>query len=142
MGNMFNNYPQPANYIPNNRIKTIEKFELDIMTGESASHTFEVPLDVEGECSNVEVIYKVGINVVLVKDMSELDIEPEPVASGETPTYTFIIAHISPEETLLFNDTLLDTFVQLKFVLNDGDVLYTEIYPVNVVDSLDTGTQQ
>lgn len=145
MGNMFNNYPQPEGYVPNNRKKPICNHGLNIMVGETSSHTFEIPgINVKFDCNLVKVMYKVGLEVVITKDIDPIseDVDSYNVTNhyGNDFIVSSITDHISPEETLKFKDTLLDTTVQLKLFKNDGDIVYSEIYDVTIVDSLDEGS--
>lgn len=133
MAEMFENYPQPADYIPNNRPKAHRHFCLNIMTGESTTHTFEIPFDVSEETLNVEIIYKLGLNVVLTKQGKV------EVLKKDKCNFSSVSCELEPEDTLLFKDTLLDTHVQLKFTMTDGSTMYSEIYKVNVKDSLLSG---
>lgn len=146
MNHMFDLYPQPDDYIPNNRIRCFEEQHINIMVGETSSHTFRIPFNVEEDCTDVKVIYKVGINVALVKEFEELEIDVESKeieVGGEIKTiyYTLITDTISPDETLAFADTLLDTFVQLRFTMKEGIITYSEIYPVSVRNSLDSSAK-
>ena len=131
MSEMFKNYPQPDNYIPDNRPKCIPEFGLDIMTGETASHSFDIPFNVEDEALNYYVIYKLGIDVILVKDKENL------IVTEEDDGTSVITCGLSEEETKMFSSTILDTSVQLKFLFKDNSIAYTDIYSVNVVDALD-----
>ena len=72
MGDMFKNYPQPEDYIPDNRPKPMHQHEITIMTGETASHTFDVPFDVNEDCNGLEVIYKLGLDIALIKETANL----------------------------------------------------------------------
>lgn len=128
---MFRNYPQPDDYVPNNRPKCHKPFKLDIMTGETAIHTFEIPFDVKEVCDVVEVIYKSGLTPEIVKNDSELEIITDDWG------HSIITCTLSAEETSLFTNTLLDTKVQLKFYMKNQDVTYSDIYNVKVVNSLD-----
>lgn len=131
MGNMFKNYPQPGDYIPDNHPKFCEPFKLDIMTGETAIHSFEIPFNVITDCEAVEVIYNVGINIILSRITSELDIHVEE------NNHSIITCTLSSDDTMLFRNTLLDTQVQIKFTMRDKKIVYSDIYPVHVVDSLE-----
>lgn len=136
---MFDNYPQPDDYIPNNRPKPMHKHEITIMTGETASHTFDVPFDVKEDCIDIEVIYKLGLNVIITKKSNELDIVSKEKGDWH---YSSVTSSLSSEETALFHDTLLDANVQIKFTMKDGTmkdgaIQYSEIYKVDVQDSLD-----
>ncbi len=136
MAEMFRNYPQADDYIPNNRPKAIKKMEVSIMTGETTTHTFDIPFDVSDKTKiiTLEVLYKVGIDVVLIKTEDELDIE----ADEPKPGHSLVACQISPLESLLFSNTVLDKFVQIKFFMADGSIQLSEIYEITVRDSLAT----
>ena len=123
---MFDLYPKTET--PDNRPKCPRHFHLDIMTGENASHSFEVPHRVLENSSKIEVIYKLGIEVKLVKEVAPEDIDDND---------NVVTVKLSPEDTELFAKTLLTTNVQLKFTMDDGSTLFSEIYRVNVTDSLE-----
>lgn len=133
MTDMFNNYPQPEGYIPNNRPRHRKPFCLDIMAGETAVHTFEIPFNVNEACNGFEVIYKLGLTTLIIKNSSELEI-----IIGECGN-SLITCTLTPEETALFADTLLDAKVQIKFYMKDeGTVSYSEVYKIKLLNSLDT----
>jgi len=134
--NIFDNYPSSSDYIPDNRPKHHKKHIITIMTGETATHSFDVPFDVAEVCSSVEVFYKLGLDVVLVKEMNDLEIVS--IYDEERDWhYSNVIVTLSCDETSLFRDTLLDTHVQMRFTMKDNTVEYSEIYPVKVEDSLE-----
>lgn len=130
---MFDRYPQPADYIPDNRPRCCPKTDLIIMTGETSIHSFETPFDINDYCNNVEVIYKNGINVVLIKTLDEVEV------SLDEHGFSIITVTMSPSESNLFENTLLDTSVQLKFTMRDYSVVFSKIYEVKVFDSLEDG---
>jgi len=132
MSEMFKNYPQPEDYIPNNRPRCCPKKGLDMMAGETAFHSFEIPFNVVTDCLDYKVIYKLGIDVILVKSKEQLTVVEEDNSS-------IINCELSSSETKLFGNTLLSTEVQIKFIMNDGSVSYTDVYKVKVNDSLDDG---
>lgn len=132
---MFKNYPQPEDYIPDNRPKCHKPFRLDIMAGETATHTFEIPFNVVESCSNVEVIYKLGLKDIITKSVN---LSGEDVVETEC-NHSIITCRLSEEETKLFANTLLDAKVQLKFYMIDDSIAYSEIYNIILVDSLDVG---
>ncbi len=132
MTDMFRNYPQPEGYKPNNYPKCRDFKPIEIMCGETAIHTFEVPFNVEEKCSMYEVIYKLGIEPVIIKS-STIDLE----AVITDHATSFINCKLKPADTLCFKNTFLATNVQLKFYMLDGSVSYSEIYKVYVRDSLD-----
>ena len=132
MSHMFDNYPQPSYYIPNNRKCHFPKEVITIMTGETTVHSFDIPFDVDNETLSYRALYKLGLNIVLVKEKEECDVLYE----NGVATLTWVL---SPNETLLFKDTLLDTRVQLEFVMQDHSISYTNILKVKVIDSLNKG---
>lgn len=137
---MFDNYPSPEGYIPDNREVPFENYGLTIMAGETASHSFDIPFDVNEDCNGVEIIYKLGLTVVLTKIPNSGNIAVIRDDSGEF-CYTNITVVLSEEETLLFKDTLLDAFVQLKFIMKDNSIQYSEICPITIEDALDVTTE-
>ena len=131
MGDMFNNYPQPEDYVPNNRPRHRKEFRLDIMTGETAIHSFEIPFNVEEQCTEFEVIYKLGLKPILIKNSWVLDVTTTECGRS------VITCTLSPDETKLFKDTFLEAKVQIKFYMNDGSISFSEIYKVVHKDSLE-----
>ena len=133
MSEMFKNYPQPEDYIPNNRHSIVIKEQLTIMAGESTSHSFEVPFDVDEQMSDYAVIYKLGLDVVVEKDKSQLS-----YVYDEDHNESIITCLLTPEETALFKNTLLSAAAQIKFITKeDGKVSYSEICPIILMDSLE-----
>lgn len=128
---MFDNYPQTE--VPNNRCKCFPEFHLDIMTGETASHTFEIPFNVKTDCLKCEVLYKLGIKLILQKS--------EGLEILETDKGSVVTCKLSAQETALFGHTCLDAKVQLRFTMNNGAILYSDIYNVSVTDSLWTDSE-
>ena len=131
MSEMFKNYPQSEDYIPNNRPRKHECPKIEIMTGETAVHTFEIPFDVEADCSDFEVIYKLGLEDIIIRDKNDLD---TTVMEDDT---SIITCSLSPFETEMFKDTLLRASVQIKFYMNTGAIAFSEIYRVYIVNSLE-----
>lgn len=130
MTEMFNNYPQPEDYIPDNRPKPIEEVKIDIMTGGTAIHTFEVPFNVSEECNEIEVIYKQGIKPIIIKNSFSLEVV-------ESEGKSIVTSTLSPEETQMFKNNILKTRVQMKFYMKDDSVIYSEIYKVTVRNATD-----
>lgn len=131
---MFDNYPQPKDYIPNNRPKCHKPFKLDIMVGETAIQSFDIPFNVEEVCTDWKIIYKMGVDVVLIKEKQDIDVVTEDDGTS------ILTCTLTPTETTLFSSTILDTHVQIKFIMKTNEIVYSEIYKVNVRDSLDKGS--
>lgn len=134
---MFKNYPQAEDYIPNNRRKCFPKSKITIMAGETTIHSFEIPFNVETDTIDCDVIYKLGLNVVLTKDITDCTFTYD-----EDNHKTILTCTLSSEDTMLFANTLLDAHVQIRFIMNDSSVMYTEIYPVKLIDSLDVAKEE
>lgn len=135
MSDMFRNYPQPEGYTPNNRIRCHGRKPITLMAGETTTHTFDVPFDIKKDTTNLEIIYKLGLSPVLVKDETEVEIGDY----DEEKHQSVLTCVISSEESKLFADTLLKASVQIKFIMTDGSTLYTEIYTIKLKDALDIG---
>lgn len=128
---MFDNFNNiPEGYIPDNRPKHCPCRKLDVITGETAVHTFEIPFDVTKECIDYSVTYKYWGDKKLVYGKDELEVE---VLEDETSTIT---CRLNPVVTLLFGNTPLDTLVQLRFVMADRTVSFSQIYKIKVFNSI------
>ncbi len=132
MSEMFKNYPQPDDYIPNNHPKHCKKHELEIMSGETTTHTFEIPFNVNEETLDFKIIYKLGVEVVLVKNKSALTIVIDENNNS------IISCVISSQESSKFKHTSLDAHVQIKFIMKDYTTQMSEIYKVKLRNSLDS----
>ncbi len=131
MTDMFDNYPQKEEYIPDNRKCFFPKEVVTIMPGETTTHSFEIPFDVSVGTIDYSIIYKVGLHIALEKGKSSCE-----VVWDEERNISIMTWVLSVPETMLFKDTLLDTHVQIKFTMVDGSIAFTEIYPVFVQNSL------
>ena len=129
---MFDNYPQPSDYIPCNRRLVVPKDDVIIMPGETTTHSFEIPFNIDEVTTDRKIIYKLGLNIVLEKDKESSTVVYDPEKHLSILTWI-----LSPEETVLFKNTLLQGQVQIKFTMSDGTIAYTEINPVKIEDSLE-----
>ena len=132
MSEMFRNYPQPDDYKPDNYPKCKKPFQLDIMTGETAIHSFEIPFNIEENCIEYEVIYKLGIKPIIIKNSWVLEL-----TYNEKTGHSIITCVLAPEETKRFENTNLSARVQVKFYMNNNSVQFSEIYRIKVTDSLE-----
>ena len=134
MSDMFKNYPQPDDYVPDNRRVRIPKELLTIMSGETTTHSFELPFNYESY-KDYKAIYKLGINVVLEKSKEECT-----AMYDEDEDISILSWTLSPSETMLFRDTNLDAKVQLRFVESDDTIAFSEILDIVLEDSLQNTT--
>ena len=128
---MFKHYPQPDNYTPYNIPHGIKHEEITIMAGESATHSFEIPFNVIEDVTDFEIIYKLGISMSLIKSYlgeKEKEYPAITVVYDEDSHKSMITCVLSVIETQLFRDTLLDCKVQIKFIMKDLSIAYTEVY--------------
>lgn len=134
MSELFDNYPQPSDYIPNNRRKCFPKKEITIMAGETTIHSFEIPLNAFTDLVDFDIIYRLGIHVVVVKNKKSCT-----VVYDEDTKKSNISCTLSKDDTKLFKETLEQAQVQLRFVMRDLSTSYSNIYPITLIDSLDNG---
>lgn len=128
---MFDRYPQPEEYIPDNRPRPRKEKEVTIMAGETTIHSFEVPAVTEQGADNFRIIYKLGLDIVVEKSKNDPDVE---VNTGKC--MSIITCTLDPEETNIFRNTLLDAWVQVIFEMKDGSTACTEILKIKLEDSL------
>ena len=148
MCNMFENYPQPENYIPNNRRIKVPKDVVTIMIGETTEHSFEIPLNLDEDTLDYVAIYKLGLKTVLVKPKEDCKVVLDAKTRTSIMTWT-----LSPDETKLFQSelqmykptiklkSLLECQVQLKFIMKDNTTQFSDIMNIKLEGSLlDTDT--
>ena len=131
---MFENYDNMnPDYIPDNRPKCHCHCGLKLMTGETTTHSFEIPFDVEKDVKDYQIIYRYNLNEILIKNKNEIE-----VISYDDETHKSIIScTISADESKLFNSLTLDCFAQVKFINLDDTISYSVIYKVKISDAID-----
>ena len=97
--------------------------ENDIIIGSSCTHIFKFPFKYSETVEKMWVIYKQNLSdLVLEREVkSDEVVEFTQCCGREYSTVTLVL---TPEETELFRDTLLDTFVQVKMENKNGEILY------------------
>jgi len=117
---------EPTHY-PNNKILFLHNDSIDeIIIGGSCNHIFELPFKYS-ECIKAGwVIYKQGFEEKL-----RLQITPEMVTECKHRGST-ITVKLTPEMTLKFDSTLLDTHCQLRLIDNNSQVLYDKPHEISV----------
>ena len=139
MTDMFKHYPQPDDYKPDNYPKCHHKHELTIMAGENTSHTFEVPFNVETDTLDYDILYQLGVTLLITKNKRYCE---TIVDEDKYHPTTFITCSLSSSETLLFANTAREARVQIRFRMKDLSTVYTEIYTIKLMDSLDASEEQ
>ena len=133
MSDMFHKFDNlPDGYVPNNeptrRCCSDKNF---IITGQSVSHSFIVPFNAETDLADYEIIYKTGVDIILRR--SKNDLETSVTDDGSS----VITCSLSSDDSKKFDNTILDTFAQLKFVMLDGTSSYSALYRIIVINSLE-----
>lgn len=134
MSDMFHKFDNlPEGYVPNNEpVRCCRCSDNDfIITGQSVSHSFSVPFNVDTDLADYEIIYKTGVDIILRR--SKKDLETLVMDDGSS----VITCSLSSDDAKKFDNTLLDTFAQLKFVMLDGTASYSAIYRIRVLNSLE-----
>ncbi len=115
---------------PNNKHKFLFKDKTDtIIVGATCEHIFEVPFSFNNYVKNCTIIYKQGFDTIL-----EVFVEPSWVT--ETPYGSKIHVTLTPNQTKIFRDTVLNTFVQLRVETLDDKLLYDDPHLIWVKEPL------
>ena len=126
--NWVDNYKETIN--PDNRHNFIFKDDTDsIIIGASCEHIFETDFRFSDYVLVGKVIYKQGLDIVL-----EINIEPENVK--EIGRHSVITINLTPADTSLFKQTFLDTYVQLRIMTVNHEVLYDDPHKIVVNEPL------
>lgn len=122
---------------PNNKCRKVPVNPINELTiGSTTTHTFSLPFIYSEYVKYCEIIYKQGLNVVLVK--TDYTVQEENLDGG----CSMIRVVLSPEDTLKFNRSLLDTFVQVKIVNIKGEVSYSTPNSIKILNPLDGGNKE
>lgn len=133
MSDMFNNYPQPADYIPNNRECKCCCDEQDtIIVNGTTVHTFKLNFSFSELCESFEVIYKSGLNDIITINSLALG---APFEIIEEDGKTNIIITLSPDNTQVFSK-FRDAYVQMKLYMKDKTVIYGDLNKLTVIETL------
>lgn len=108
----------------------------DIVVGGTAVHIFHVNFNLIDLCKELEVVYTKGLSKLFVfsKSLGGSNLSGTN-ALDCLDEYTVSVT-LSPEDTRQFDPHQV-TFVQAKFVLKDGTVLYGKRNKVNIVGTLE-----
>ena len=108
----------------------------DVVVGGTAVHVFHVNFNLLDLCKELEVVYTKGLSKLFVFSKS-LDASNSSGANAlDCPDEYTVSVTLSPEDTSQFDPHMV-TFVQAKFVLKDGTVLYGKRNRVNIISTLE-----
>ena len=108
----------------------------DVVVGGTAIHVFHVNFNLLDLCKELEVVYTKGLSKLFVFSKSLDDSNSSGANALDCPDEYTVSVTLSPEDTSQFDPHLV-TFVQAKFVLKDGTVLYGKRNKVNIVGTLE-----
>jgi hypothetical protein len=103
-----------------------------LVRGGTYVHNFSLPFLCSETLKELCVIYTQGPTQVLLSYDYKLIEDPETDIS-------YLEFTLTPEETELFKDTLLDTYCQLKLVTFEGNIYFNEPQKIEVTSSLHLG---
>lgn len=108
----------------------------DVVVGGTAVHVFHVNFNLLDLCKELEVVYTKGLSKLFVFSKSLDDSNSSGANALDCPDEYTVFVTLSPEDTRQFDPHLV-TFVQAKFVLKDGTVLYGKRNRVNIISTLE-----
>lgn len=130
---IFDNYPQPADYIPCNRTCECHCDEEDILTvGATTTHIFRLNFSYAELCDSFIVTYKNGLENVFAIDSKALG---APYSIEESDGRSYITVTLSPELTSAVIPHR-DTFAQMKLFMKDGTVLFGDLNKLKVINTI------
>lgn len=138
---MFKDYPQPSDYIPDNRHAkcACECHGDDIITvGATSFHTFVLDFPYSGNCSGFDVVYSNGVETPLVVSSED---PVAPYEMTEADGKTTIAITIPPAISSLF-DPMRESYAQMRLTMNDGSVIYGDKNKIGIIGTLEAKREQ
>lgn len=120
---MFDNYPQPDGYVPDNRggdCCVDCHCEDVVVVGGTAIHTFKLDFLFSDNCESFDAVYSIGVGKSFSVDSSSLG---APYSIEEKDGKTYITVTLDPSITAEF-DEFRDAYAQLKLRMKDGSVIF------------------
>ena len=108
----------------------------DVVVGGTAVHVFHVNFNLFDSCKEFEVVYTKGLSKLFVFSKSLDGSNSSGANALDCPDEYTVSVTLSPEDTRQFDPHMV-TFVQAKFVLKDGTVLYGKRNRVNIISTLE-----
>ena len=138
---MFDNYPQPDDYIPDNRHAPCCgdcHCEDVVVVGGTALHTFKLAFLYSENCESFEAIYNYGLGESLSISSSALG---APFSIEEMGGKTYINITLDPSMTSKFSDGR-DAYAQLKLRMKDGSVIFGDKNKLTVRKTLTVASDE
>lgn len=113
----------------------------DIVIGATNTHLFNAPFLLSEYCTMIDIIYKQGLNVILTKNYNfEIN---EKVQNGievdecDEKEFSIVKVILTPEESNMFKNSVLECQAQMKLYMPDNEILYSDAYNIDVKSPLD-----
>lgn len=133
MTSMFDNYPQPSGYIPDNRTKEVCMEDEDVLIVNGTTvHVYKLNFLYSELCSSFEAIYESGLDAGFSLKSTDLG---GPFSIDEEDGHTYITITLSPEMTKSF-EPLRDAYAQMKLGMKDGTTIYGDMNKLRIIDTL------
>lgn len=123
-----------------NRCKKLKLREpLFIVIGGTSIQRIRVPFLYSEYAKSIQVLYKQGLTSINVGGEDGLFVTADNVKEDIEHHCSVITVTLTPSQTRMFKDTLLDTYVQLKIETKEGGIVYDIPRYVYVKAPLDLG---
>lgn len=132
---MFDNYPQPDDYMPDNRVgrcACMKSGEDTITVGGTTSHVFTLDFSYSESCRAFRVIYTGGLEVRHVVDSGD---DAPSFTIEESGGKTYIRVTLDPSVTKLFSPSR-DAMAQMRLTMMDGSVVFGAVNALRVIGTL------
>lgn len=138
MSAIFDSYNNINNNIKPNNMHEFCQLDRhdDVVVGGTAVHVFHVNFNLFDLCKELEIVYTKGLSKLFVFSKSLDGSNLSGANALDCPDEYTVSVTLSPEDTSQFDQHLV-TFVQAKFVLKDGTVLYGKRNRVNIISTLE-----
>lgn len=125
---MLDNFTETT--LSDNRPIIIEEYKDTITRGATCTHIFNLPFPFANYVQDLSIIYKQGLEIVLIKDFADCEVE-------ETADGSIVTIILSPVDTLKFENNLLTIQVQLKIATVSNETLYSTPITLKLEPALD-----
>lgn len=133
MGDIFKNYPQPDDYVPDNSGPSEGGENADeVVVNGTTVHVFKLNFSYSELCDGFEVTYRSGLDGGFSIKSSDLG---GPFEILEEDGRTYITITLSPELTSVF-DPLRDAYAQMRLNMRDGTTLYGDLNKLEVMKTI------
>lgn len=114
----------------------------DIVIGATNTHVFNAPFLLSTYCEQIEIIYRQGLDVKLLNKVYDFRIN-ELIQNGievnecDEKEFSIVKVTLTPEESNLFKNSVLECQAQMKLFMPDNEILYSDAYDIIVKSPLD-----